>query len=120
MKTMFIGVIIVGIIILAVLLALNLLFSLEESGIRSIMSFDCAENFDELVNTTFEMIGMQNIGEGARLYSESQNLMIKFLENKCPSSLAEWKDRSEEQFVISSWDWKDLVMKEKQYHLANP
>ena len=120
MKTMFIGVIIVGIIILAVLLALNLLFSLEGTGIELIMGFDCAENFDELVITSFEMIGMQNIGEGAIAYSEAQNLMIKFMKNKCASSLAEWKDRSEQQFVISSWDWKDLVMKEKQYHLANP
>ena len=100
MKTMFMGVIIVGIIILAVLLALNLFVSLEESGIGSIMGFDCAGKWDGIASASYDIMSGGNLGENAKLYAKSQKDVEQFRENNCQSTVAEWEDRSEYQFAI--------------------
>lgn len=105
MKPMFIGVIIVGIILLAVLLALNLFVSLEGSGMGSIMGFDCAEKWDSIASASYDILSGDNLGESAKLYAKSQKDAEQFKENNCQSTVAEWEDRSEYQFAIPD-DWK--------------
>jgi hypothetical protein len=105
MKTMFIGVIIVGIIALVVLLSLNLFVSLEGSGIESIMGFDCAKEWDNLASASYDLMSGGDLGESAKLYAKMEKDAVQFKENNCPSTVAEWKDRSEYEFTIPD-DWK--------------
>jgi hypothetical protein len=99
MKTMFIGVIIVGIIALALLLVLNLL---SDSGI---MGFDCAKEWDIIASASYDIFEGSDLGQSAKLYDKMQKDAEQFVENNCQSTVYEWKDRSEYSFAIPD-EWK--------------
>ncbi|NQV90936.1 hypothetical protein HQ489_00515 [Candidatus Woesearchaeota archaeon] len=99
------GVIIVGIIILAVLLALNLFVSLDGTGIESIMGYDCAEKWDFIASASIDIATGGDLGENAKLYAKTQKEAEEFRANNCQSTVAEWEDRSEYQFSIPD-DWR--------------
>jgi len=84
----------------------------------SVIPFDCAKQFDKM-----QKLDEERNPDGTIPYAEIDNTRESvdiFLENRCVSTLDQWKGSSQYQDKIKEVDWEFLKGFEEELHKDNP
>ena len=85
---------------------------------NNVILFDCAKQFDKLQELDEERNPDGTIPDAVREISRESGDI--FLENRCVSTLNQWKDSSQYQDKIKEVDWELLKVFEEKLHKDNP